>query len=155
MDDRGVTGTVLHEYLIVKLVHIVSATLLFGTGLGTAFFMWRAYRRDELQVFAATSQDVVLADACFTLPAVITQLATGIWLTDYLGIPLHSLWFKTTISMFGGVGICWLPVVWIQIRLGRDPAYRARLMRIWLALGIPAFVLTLGLFAMMVLKPGL
>ena len=30
------------DYLTLKLIHIVSATVLFGTGLGTAFAMWRA-----------------------------------------------------------------------------------------------------------------
>ena len=29
-------------YLRIKLIHILSSTVLFGTGLGTAFFMWRA-----------------------------------------------------------------------------------------------------------------
>src|SRR5437868_991256 len=32
------------DYLIVKWVHILSSTLLFGTGLGIAFFMWMAHR---------------------------------------------------------------------------------------------------------------
>ena len=29
-------------YLPLKLIHILSSTVLFGTGIGSAFFMWRA-----------------------------------------------------------------------------------------------------------------
>ncbi len=28
------------EYLVVKWLHILSSTLLFGTGLGSAFYMF-------------------------------------------------------------------------------------------------------------------
>tara|TARA_R110000772_G_scaffold39089_1_gene92088 strand:- start:149 stop:364 length:216 start_codon:yes stop_codon:yes gene_type:complete len=38
-------------YLCIKLVHILSATVLFGTGMGTAFFMLKAY--DDLDNWIA------------------------------------------------------------------------------------------------------
>ncbi|ABV75324.1 hypothetical protein A1C_05435 [Rickettsia akari str. Hartford] len=27
------------DYLFIKTIHIISSTILFGTGIGTAFFM--------------------------------------------------------------------------------------------------------------------
>jgi uncharacterized membrane protein len=154
----------MSSYLVVKLIHIVSATVLFGTGLGTAFFMFTAHRSGNLEAIKVTSRYVVIADWVFTLPAVIVQLATGLWLTDYLGIPWSSVWFTTVMTLFVVVGLCWLPVVRIQISIKRmvaldvgamaTRAYR-NLFRLWVALGIPAFALTLVLFALMVLKPGL
>ena len=30
-------------YFILKLVHVLGAATLFGTGLGIAFFMWMAH----------------------------------------------------------------------------------------------------------------
>jgi uncharacterized membrane protein len=152
------------SYLIVKLVHIVSATLLFGTGLGTAFFMFNAHRSGDPNALQVTSRYVVIADYLFTLPAVVVQLGTGFWLTDTLGISRASVWFVAVLTLFVVVGLCWVPVVFIQIRIGKLAAaaggQRARpqidrLMRRWTALGIPAFVLTLLLFALMVLKPGI
>lgn len=151
----------MSSYLVVKLVHIVSGALLFGTGLGTAFFMLAAYRSRDTRALRVTSRHVVLADWLFTLPAVIVQLATGLWLTRYLQIAWSSVWFTAVMTLFVVVGLCWLPVVVIQIRINRlAAAGRARaeirpLMRIWTALGIPAFTLTLALFVLMVLKPGL
>ena len=153
----------ISAYLVIKLIHILSATLLFGTGLGTAFFMFKAYRHGDLDALRVTSRHVVLADWLFTAPAVVIQLVTGLWLTAYLKIPLDSVWFISVLTLFAVVGACWLPVVWIQIQFAKmlrvetatlGDRFR-RLMRVWVALGIPAFVLTLVLFGLMVFKPGM
>ena len=50
---------------------IVSSTLLFGTSLGTAFYLWRADRASDVRVIAAVAREVVRADFWFTTPAVI------------------------------------------------------------------------------------
>ena len=64
-------------YSLVKAFHIISATVLFGTGIGTAFFFWSSRNSDDdARLFAA--QTTVRADFIFTLPAVILQPATGI-----------------------------------------------------------------------------
>ena len=78
-------------YLSIKLLHIVSSTLLFGTGLGTAFFMFRAYMSENTEAMRITTSNVVLADWLFTTPAVVMQLVTGLWLTQRLGIPYNSI----------------------------------------------------------------
>ncbi len=36
-------------YFIVKTLHILSSTILFGTGIGIAFFMFRSYFMGDLQ----------------------------------------------------------------------------------------------------------
>ncbi|HEX5787055.1 MAG TPA: DUF2269 domain-containing protein [Woeseiaceae bacterium] len=149
----------MNAYVIVKIAHILGATLLFGTGLGTAFFMFRAWRSRDAAVLHATSRSVVLADAIFTAPSVVLQLATGAWLVRYLGIPPGSAWLAAVLSLYALVGACWLPVVWLQVRV-RDLAAAGalhdcdRLMRWWVALGIPAFAAVLVLFWLMVAKPG-
>lgn len=161
-------------YFFIKLVHIVCAALILGTGIGTAFFMLTAYLNGDAAAIRVTSRHVVLADWIFTAPAVVLQFATGLWLTSFLGIAYTSAWFIAALAMFALVGACWLPVVWIQIRLSRLidasldstgvkdagagnalPGRFALLMRAWIALGVPAFTLTLLLFWLMVFKPGL
>ncbi len=151
-------------YFFIKLVHIVCATLILGTGIGTAFFMLTAYLNGDAAAIRVTSRHVVLADWIFTAPAVVLQFGTGLWLTSFLGISYTSAWFIAALGMFVLVGACWLPVVWIQIGMRRLieanvdntlPGRFSVLMRIWVALGIPAFILTLLLFWLMVFKPGL
>ena len=108
-----------------------------------------------------TAQNVVLADWVFTTPAVVVQLITGLWLTSLLSIDLASSWFVAVIALYVFVGLCWLPVVWIQIRIrnliaeGRPRESYAGLMRIWIALGIPAFAAVLAIFYLMISKAGI
>ena len=145
-------------YLWVKLVHIVSSTLLFGTGLGTAFFMFCAWRSADERAFASTCRTVVTADWVFTTPAIIVQFATGLFLVDKLGIDYTSTWFITVVALYAFVGACWLPVVWIQVRVrnlvqqGAPRERYQRLMRIWVGLGFPAFAAVLYIFYLMVTK---
>ncbi len=149
----------MEPHLAIKLVHILSATLLFGTGLGTAFFMLRAYLGDNPRVMCKTAETVVAADWLFTTPAVILQLATGIWLMRSLAIPYDSIWFIAVMALFVLAGTCWLPVVWIQIRVrnllrsGSQISQCRLLMRAWIALGVPAFASVIVIFALMVYKP--
>jgi uncharacterized membrane protein len=152
------------DYLWLKWIHILSSTLLLGTGLGIAFFMWMAHLRGDARVIAATARTVVIADACFTAPAVVVQFATGLWLSSMLGWPLQAFWWKASLTLFFVVGACWLPVLWLQAR-ARDlaraaadagtalpPAYH-RAMRLWFWLGWPAFLSVIAIFWLMVMKP--
>jgi uncharacterized membrane protein len=152
------------SYFWVKWIHILASTLLFGTGLGIAFFLWIAHRRGDARVIAATARTVVIADACFTAPAVVVQLASGLWLVHALGLPLSVFWIKSALILFFLVGACWLPVLWLQWR-ARDLASQAaeqgtplppayyRVMRGWFWLGWPAFLGVLAIFWLMVMKP--
>ena len=151
-------------YLLVKVVHILSSTVLFGTGLGTAFFMWQANRSNDIAAFAVTARHVVIADWLFTTPAMIAQPVTGLWLVFDGGYRLTEGWLVLSVALFVLAGACWLPVVWLQIRM-RNLAAAARAageslpplfhrhMRVWFALGWPAFFAILVIFFLMVLKP--
>jgi uncharacterized membrane protein len=152
------------SYLAVKWLHILSSTLLFGTGLGIAFFLWSAHRRGDVRVIAATARTVVIADACFTAPAVVVQLGSGLWLMHLMGLSFDRTWIAWALALFVAVGACWLPVLWLQAR-ARDlaqaaadrgeplpPAYY-RAMRWWFWLGWPAFGMMIAIFWLMVFKP--
>lgn len=151
------------DYALLKVVHVLSATMLFGTGLGTAFFMWRALRSGDIRVIAHTSRQVVIADWLFTTPTVVLQPLTGFLLMARLGYPFAS-WINVSLVLFVVAGLCWLPVVWLQIRMrdiagdalrqGTPPDRRlARYARTWFVLGIPAFAAMLAVFFLMVFKP--
>jgi uncharacterized membrane protein len=151
----------MNLYILVKLVHILSATVLFGTGMGTAFFMLKAYLSQDDQAMRVTTNSVVMADWLFTTPAVVLQLVTGLWLTSRLGIAYDSSWFVAVLSLYLFVGLCWVPVVWIQIRIrnliadGRPRDDYQNLMLVWIALGIPAFAAVIVIFYLMVSKTGI
>ncbi|SNS67690.1 MULTISPECIES: DUF2269 domain-containing protein [unclassified Azospirillum] len=154
----------MDDYVLLKYVHILSSTLLFGTGLGTAFHGWMANRSGNLSAAAVVNRNVVWADWLFTTPAVIVQPITGVWLALLAGYRMDSGWLLMAILLYLLVGGCWLPVVWLQIRMrhmaeaalaagtGLPPLYH-RYAALWFALGWPAFIGVLAIFYLMVAKP--
>lgn len=153
-----------HWYAVVKWLHILSSTVLFGTGLGIAFFFLRANRTGEAPIIAAVSREVVLADMLFTAVAVILQPVSGIALVLIARYPLSSPWLVSSMLLYVFVGCCWLPVVWLQTRMrdlaieaargtGQLPAQYQVYYRWWFALGWPAFIGVMVIFYLMVTKP--
>jgi len=49
-------------YLWLKLLHILSSTILFGTGIRTACNLWLAHKTQDTHIIATTARYVVLAD---------------------------------------------------------------------------------------------
>lgn len=152
------------EYLTVKWLHILSSTFLFGTGIGSAFYMLFTSISGDVRAIAVVSRHVVLADWIFTSTTVVLQPVTGIYLIYLAGYPWHSAWIIWSIGLYLLAGACWLPVVWIQLRM-RDMAQVAarentalpqqywRYLKLWTALGIPAFLALVIVFWLMVAKP--
>jgi uncharacterized membrane protein len=151
-------------YPVIKTLHVISSTVLFGTGLGIAFFMFCSrYAKNVHERYYAT-KFTVLADYVFTAPAVVLQPLTGVWLILNGGYDPHALWLSWTYALYVLAGMCWLPVVWIQIQLRRIlaecaatgaeiPAQYHKLFRIWFYLGWPAFISLVVIFFLMVAKP--
>ncbi|WP_432449514.1 DUF2269 family protein [Aliiroseovarius marinus] len=150
--------------LLLRLAHIMGAVVLMGTGAGIAFFMVIAQRSGDPKLIAHVAGIVVLADTLFTATAAIAQPITGTLLAWSLGWSLWDSWIVVAIGLYVFVGIFWLPVVWIQIRL-RDLAQQAadqgrplpdayhRLYRIWFAFGWPAFAAMIAIFWVMLARP--
>lgn len=150
--------------LALKLVHVLGAAVLFGTGLGIAFFMWMAHRTGDASTIAHTARAVVIADALFTASAVIVQPVSGALLAWTMGYSPWESWLVVSLALYVVVGLCWLPVVRIQIEvrnLARDAVRESaplasryhRLFRIWFSLGWPAFFGVIAIFALMIWKP--
>ena len=149
---------------ILRWLHIIGATVLFGTGAGIAFFMLMAQRSGRAEIVAHVAGTVVIADTIFTATAVVAQPITGVLLARATGWPLSEGWIVLSVLLYIATGLFWLPVVWIQVRI-RDLAGRAvregaplpdeerRLFRIWLALGFPAFGAVLAILWLMVTRP--
>lgn len=133
-------------YVLLKIVHILSGAVLFGTGAGIAFFMLRAHATKDAKTIAEVGRIVVLADFVFTATAVVIQPISGLALIHLQGWSLTSAWLLAAYGLYVLIGVCWLPVVWIQFRMMRLaeqaagqgaplPAAYHRLFRWWFALG--------------------
>lgn len=156
----------MNAYLLLKTIHILSSVLLVGTGFGSAFYMFFTNRSKNFQAQVVVARLVVLADWCFTTPAVIIQPLTGFAMVHMAGWPMTTPWIMWSFILYLFAGACWLPVVWLQIRMkvileqtnadgGALPALYWRYARTWEYLGYPAFIAMIGVYYLMVNKPAL
>jgi len=140
--------------------------VLFGTGLGSAFYMFFTNRSGQVAAIAVVARRVVIADWLFTTPTAIVQPLTGFWLLHLADIPWSTGWVLWSLVLYVVAGACWLPVVWIQIRMAAmaedaaaaDTELPPRFWRFhaaWTALGVPAFVAFIAIFYLMVVKPAI
>ena len=154
------------DFLLLKTLHILSSTLLFGTGLGTAFHMWATHLRGDVRAIAVTARNVVLADWLFTATSGVVQPVTGFAMAIVAGYDLRAPWLVTAYGLYVVAGACWVPVVVLQMRVARIasvcaasgialPSEYDRAMRLWFLLGWPAFIALVGVFWLMVAKPDL
>lgn len=154
------------EYYLLKWLHIISATLLFGTGFGSAFYKWESDRRGNIEAIYQTNKLVVKADWIFTTPTIILQPLSGVLLCYYLGYSLTQNWLISSYVLYALCGLCWLPVVYLQIKMTKLskqallegaslPRAYWKMVRLWTALGMIAFSAMLGIYFLMVIKPSL
>lgn len=154
------------DILIVKYLHVLSSTFLFGTGVGTAFYLLATSWTRDAHVAAVVARYVVIADWIFTATTIVFQPVSGIWLAHRMGYPLTTPWLYWSIVLYVIATLCWLPVVRLQMTL-RDiameadargeplPVRHGGTLGIWAALGVPALVSFLVIFYLMVAKPAL
>jgi uncharacterized membrane protein len=151
-------------YLLLKYIHVLSSTILFGTGIGTACIMVYGHKTKNPQVIAAVTQYAVLADWIFTGSSGFIQPVTGFALVYIAGYSWTSGWVLGSIIGYLIAAFCWFPVVYLQIKL-RDfalaaqknktalPAIYFRYYKYWYCLGWPAFLSLIVVFYLMTNKP--
>jgi uncharacterized membrane protein len=152
------------DYVVVKWLHVLSSTILFGTGIGSAFYLLLATIGHDARAVAVVSRYVVITDWVFTATTAIFQPLSGFWLMHLAGgMPWSTPWIAWSFALYAIAIACWIPVVWIQLRL-RDISVAAalsgprlpqaywHLFRWWVGLGCIAFGLFIAIFYMMVAK---
>ena len=151
-------------YFLVKYLHVLGAIVILGTGTGIAFFMLMAHRTDNAEFIARTASVVVIADAIFTLSAVILQPVTGGLLMMLSATSIAERWILASLALYAIAGLFWVPVVFMQIEM-RDLARKAAaqqaalpdryfvLFRRWFAFGFPGFGATMAILWLMIAKP--
>lgn len=126
--------------------------------------MLRAHLSKDVSAILFASRNVVLADWLFTTPAIILQLLTGLLMVYIAGFNFYSTWIMGSLVLYIIAGICWLPVVWLQIEIKKMaelayenntslPARYDLFMQFWFWLGWPAFISVMIIIGLMIFKP--
>ncbi len=153
-------------YIILKIVHIIGSTYLFGAGTATALLIYRSYllhRKGKIgkSELGFALNHAVHTDWFFTLLAGIIQLITGVSLSLITGIPLLGGWLLEAWILFFCVALFWSLAAYLQLQMQRvlreksdldmEVGYR-KLIRYWVLPGIPSFVFMILIFYLMVAK---
>jgi uncharacterized membrane protein len=100
----------------------------------------------------------------FTATTAVFQPLSGLWLMHLAGgMPMSTPWISWSLALYAFAIACWVPVVWIQLRLrdlsaqaalsgGELPAAYWRFFGWWVGLGLAAFIAFLEIFYLMVAK---
>jgi uncharacterized membrane protein len=148
----------------LKIIHIITASVLFGTGLGTAIYMLYANLLKNIPLIALATQRVVTADWLFTGISGVLQPLTGIAMLYLKGYKLTNTWAIAVFTCYGIAAVCWFIVVYLQIRC-RDLAIAALKANTalpkqyqpyfvaWVILGVPAFLSLIVIFYLMANNP--
>jgi uncharacterized membrane protein len=151
-------------YFLIKYLHVLGAIVILGTGSGIAFFMLMAHRSHDAAFIARTAGVVVIADAIFTLSAVLLQPLSGGLLMMLSNTSITERWLLASLGLYAVAGLFWVPVVFMQIEM-RDLARKAAemrevlppryfaLYRRWFAFGFPGFGATMLILWLMIAKP--
>jgi uncharacterized membrane protein len=152
----------IHQQLYdwLKIIHVISASLLFGTGLSTAAYLWLSTRTRRVSLLVDSTKYIVLADWLFTMLAGIIQPITGFAMIYVHGYSLSEFWIWGSIVGYLIAAICWLPVVKLQLNMHKivaeayknhqplPPQYDVYFKRWWF-LGWPAFISLVIVFYLM------
>lgn len=150
--------------LVFLGLHILSASVIFGAGVGIAFFMVQSRRTRSAATVAVVGKIAVAANLVFTAIAFVVQPITGIGILIVNRWDPYQPWLLIAYGLYALILLCWAPALWLQIRM-RDLAIEAaardaslpeaydRYYRRWLALGWPAFAIIIVIFGLMVAQP--
>ena len=148
----------MSAYLLLKTLHVLAAVVVFGTGIGIAWYTLRGWLSGDRQVIRWISRETVAADWLFTGSALFALLGSAAGMLMINPTWLQQAWLQLAVVLTGIVFLLWIPVIYLQYRLrhyasGTKSTGTHRIMRAWCLLGAIAFPLMVAIVFLMVSKP--
>ena len=151
-------------YPILKLVHIMSSTILFGGGVFVALLGTIVFGSKKVKVIAEVGPHIVKVESYLTILSALTQIISGLWLASIAGFSISTGCLGWALVLFCIAGLCWILGVWLQHRMvdlskkaietnAEVPAEYHKLFQNWTFLGLPSTTAMIGIFYLMVFKP--
>ena len=110
-------------YFYIKIIHVLSASVLLGTGIGAAFYLFCVNQHNNIELIARATKQVVFVDWVFTGISGVMQFVTGFALVGLKPYSPLAPWIIGSVLGYLIAGACWIPVVYLQIRC-RDVSLR-------------------------------
>lgn len=151
-------------YLSLKLIHILCATLVFGTGIALAILGTQVFRSQNPSLISDTGSRILKLELYLTVAGAVGLLGTGSTMLILTDFALLQAWLIWALLLLVLAAACWLAGLSLQhamLNLAKQslaqatslPAsYQGHLNR-WLLLGLPSTLAMTGIFYLMVFKP--
>ncbi|MGQ0685687.1 DUF2269 family protein [Bradyrhizobium sp.] len=150
-------------YPTLKLIHVLSSTILFGGGIFAALLGTIVFGSRKMKVIAEVGPHIVKVESYLTILSALAQIITGLWLASIAGFPVLTGWLGWASLLFCIAAACWILGVWLQHRMvelsktaietnSELPAEYNERFKNWTFLGLPSTTAMLGIFYLMVFK---
>ena len=152
-------------FQVILAIHILSAVVLIGNLITSAFWKVRADKTSNLETIASTCQALLRADYMFTIPGIVVLWASGMLLVAFTGWQrFEQLWLGLSFVLLVLTTIIWvvamLPLQRRMARLAQEGLSQGRLeqaysraSRRWSMFGGIATLLVVIILFLMVLRP--
>src|SRR3954467_4222913 len=95
-------------YPILKLLHILSATILFGGDIFAALLGTIVFGSKKAKLIAEVGPHIVKVESYLTILSALVQIVTGLWLASIAGFPVLTGWLGWALLLFCIAGLCWI-----------------------------------------------
>ncbi|WP_249141135.1 DUF2269 domain-containing protein [Bradyrhizobium manausense] len=145
------------------MIHVLSATILFGGGIFAALLGTIVFGSKKVRLIAEVGPHIVRVEFYLTTLSALIQIITGLWLASLLGFPVLTGWLGWALILLCTAAVCWILGVWLQHRMvdlskkaietnsELSAEYDAQFKN-WTFLGLPSTVAMIGIFYLMVFK---
>ncbi|PIZ05128.1 MAG: DUF2269 domain-containing protein [Gammaproteobacteria bacterium CG_4_10_14_0_8_um_filter_38_16] len=151
--------------LWINIVHVISASVLLGAGVGTAFYVFYVNQQNNVALIARVTKQAIFVNWIFIGSSGVIQFITGMILLASKGYSPFALWVMGSMIGYVIAALCWLLVLYFQMRC-RDLAFEAVAKKKLLSIeynryyhaswiwGMLALVSLMVVFYLMVNRPG-
>lgn len=101
-------------YSLIKIIHITSATVLFGVGMTLSLCYVMIHISRDLHYMVRTNFHIMMIEWICGLTAGMIQLITGFMMIDKKGLALTSDFWLWTLLGYTMAGLCWLGALYVQ-----------------------------------------
>lgn len=102
----------MYEYL--KIIHVISASMLIGTSLSTTLYIWLGQKQTKTVLVDAASQGL-LCSAIFTGLSAVALAITGFMMVGLKAYSMSSLWLVGSILGYFVIGTFWFSAFFLQL----------------------------------------
>ncbi|CAI2718762.1 DUF2269 family protein [Nitrospina watsonii] len=152
------------NFTTIKFLHVMSAVVLLGTGLGLAFMLFRAQQSRDSRTLLFALNNILIGDIVFIGPALFVLFGSGHWMLRNGGHSVREPWMIASLALIMLVGLCWFVAVFLEWRMRNNlrqvvadgielPPRHKLFHRLWMSMGAVAFLSALAILVMMVIKP--